>query len=238
MSKVRRQYSAEFKREAVALLRSSGKKATEIEHDMLAIANYYAHSLAGVRQARGAHRRSIVRIEVPVNMRQFHPSRTMRNFSLFVSPEIDLAVGDYSLAELVSRVHHSMRMEVDAKQLSRQIARNVGAERNPLIRVAPLAIKDLMLSVAHRRLGDSVYSGVLSNLGRITVPSAVEPHIDSFDWVLGPNPIIKKSCSVLSFRDELRVSFGSVVEDRELERRFFTSLAGEGVAVTVGEHSR
>jgi transposase len=34
MSKVRRQYSAEFKREAVALLRSSGKKATEIEHDM------------------------------------------------------------------------------------------------------------------------------------------------------------------------------------------------------------
>jgi len=34
MSKVRRQYSAEFKREAVALLRSSGKKAPEIERDL------------------------------------------------------------------------------------------------------------------------------------------------------------------------------------------------------------
>ncbi len=34
MSKVRRPYSAELKREAVALLCSSGKKATEIERDM------------------------------------------------------------------------------------------------------------------------------------------------------------------------------------------------------------
>ncbi len=196
----------------------------------------YAHSLAEVRRAHGLSRRSVVRIEVPVNMRRFHPSRTMRNFSLYVSPEIDLAVGDYSLEEVVERMHHSMRMEIDEKQLSRQIARNVAAERNPLVRVAPLALKDLMLSVAHRRMADTVYSGVLSNLGVVTVPQALEPYVDSFDWTLGPNSTIKKGCAVLGFRDELRIAFGSVVEDREVERRFFTTLAGEGVPVAVAEH--
>ncbi len=195
----------------------------------------YAHSLAQVRRTERACARSVVRIEVPVNMRQFYPSATMRNFSLYVSPEIDLAVGDYSLEEIAARVHHSMRMEVDAKQLSRQIARNVGAERNPLVRVAPLALKDLMLSVAHRRLAEGVYSGVLSNLGRVAVPQAVEPHVESFDWTLGPNPAIKKNCAVLTFRDELRIAFGSVVEDRALERRFVGALVGKGIAVTVGE---
>ena len=39
---------------------------------------------------------------------------------------------------------------------------------------------------------------------------------------------MKKSCSVLSFRDQLRVSFGSVVEDRELERRFYLASRRPG----------
>ena len=34
MSKVRRQYTSEFKHDAVSLLRTSGKKATEIERDL------------------------------------------------------------------------------------------------------------------------------------------------------------------------------------------------------------
>ncbi len=210
------------------LAREQGASLTEY------LVALYMHALSETRRRSGG-RRTVIRLEVPVNMRQFHPSETMRNFSLFVSPEIDLAVGEYSLEEIVARVHHSMRMEVDEKQLARQIARNVGAERNPLIRAVPLPLKDMMLSVANRRLGERVYSGVLSNLGRVTVPEAIDSHIASFGFALGPNSSIKKNCAVLSFRGELRVAFGSVVEDREVERRFFTTLAGKGVGVTVGE---
>lgn len=44
-----------------------------------------------------------VRIEVPVNLRKMFPSKTMRNFSLYVMPEIDLRLGDYSFEEIVKR---------------------------------------------------------------------------------------------------------------------------------------
>jgi len=58
-----------------------------------------------------------------------------------------------------------MRMQVDRRELDRQIARNVRAERNLLVRTLPLFLKDMMLSYVRRRFGESPYSGVLTNLG-------------------------------------------------------------------------
>jgi len=144
-------------------------------------------------------------------------------------------LGEYSFAEMVARVHHSMRIEVDARELGRQLARNVGAERNPLIRVAPLPVKDLVLSIARRRLAERVYSGVLSNLGKVSVPESIDAHVESFGFAIVPSLRMKKNCAILSFRDDLQIAIGSVIESRELERRFFSALVREGVSVKVGE---
>ena len=46
-------------------------------------------------------KRGVLRVEVPVNMRKKLPSITMRNFSLFVLPEIDLRLGVYSFEEIL-----------------------------------------------------------------------------------------------------------------------------------------
>ena len=178
---------------------------------------------------------SIVRLEVPVDMRRFFPSKTVRNFSLFVSPEIDVSLGDYSFEEVVRRVHHSLKMEIDARELGRQIGRNVRAERHPLIRAAPLFVKDRVLSIVYRRMGEISYSGVLTNLGSIAFPTAVEPHIESFEMLINPSYGMKKNCAIASFRDALQVSFGSVIASRDLERDFFTRLAAEGIRVAVAE---
>jgi hypothetical protein len=81
----------------------------------------------------------------------------MRNFSSYVSPEADMRLGLYSFDELLSRVHHRMKIEADRRELGRQITRNVGAEQAPVIRVAPLFIKDVFLGWAYRRLSDRDY---------------------------------------------------------------------------------
>ena len=96
-------------------------------------------------------------------------------------------------------------------------------------------MKDLALSLAYRRMGESAYSGVISNLGRIVVPAAVEPCIESFAFLLNPSYGIKTNCALVSFRDTLWVSFGSVISGRDLERNFFTQLVTEGIRVKVSE---
>lgn len=216
-------------RETLATAKSHGVSLTEY------LTAAYMHAIAQVREASTIPSRSIVRLEVPVNMRRFYPSRTMRNFSLFVSPEIDQRLGTYTFPETIKRVHHSMRMQVDPRELGAQIARNVAAELNPIIRAVPLLLKDRYLAVLHHRYGDNLYSGILSNLGKVTLPGPMEEHVRHLGFCLGANPVIKKDCAVISYKDELSIAFGSVIESRDLERHFFTLLCEEGLSVTVTE---
>ena len=199
----------------------------------------YIDALAQIhaQQSRTAFkpRRKVLRVEVPVNMRRVHPSATMRNFSLFVMPEVDLRLGHYSFEETLRTVYHAMRTQLEEKQLLRQIARNVAGERKAIVRVIPLFLKDLYLSFLHKHLGDNLYSGVISNLGPVEMPSEMREHVQTVGFVLGPNPELKKNLAVASFANELILTFGSVIEPRDLERLVFRTLVTHGVPVTVSE---
>ncbi|TVQ36248.1 MAG: hypothetical protein EA384_14775 [Spirochaetaceae bacterium] len=199
----------------------------------------YLHCIVRIRrqyaQVSRRRPRPIVRLEVPVNMRQVFPSETMRNFSLFVMPQLDLRLGDYSLDETFELVRYQMRSQLDRRELGRQLARNVAGELKPLIRVVPLFLKDVYLSYLHHKFGDRLYSGVLSNLGSIRLPEAMVPHVESVGMTLPPNPATKVNCAVVGYAGELAIRFGSLVKSSELERLFFQTLVAEGASMRVAE---
>jgi len=202
------------------------------------LAAFYLFSLQELHQQDLVKKKpgdSIIRLEIPVNMRKIYPSNTMRNFSLFISVEIDLKLGDYSFAELIRTVHLQMQMKINSKELSRQVSRNVSGELNPFIRIVPLFMKDLYLSRTYSNLGEKCYSGVLSNLGPISLPSELQSSVNSFNVILIPNHVMKNGVTVFTYGDKLQINFSSVVENRELERLFFTKLVGEGIPVRVSE---
>ncbi len=109
----------------------------------------YLYSLQQLYQelSKGSRKRSHkkVRIEVPVNLRNMYPTKTMRNFSLYVMPEIDLRLGWYSFEELIKVVHHQMQLETDKKLIVKMMARHVSGEKNMFVRGVPLFIKSMFL---------------------------------------------------------------------------------------------
>jgi NRPS condensation-like uncharacterized protein len=171
-----------------------------------------------------------LRIEVPVNLRNIYPSRTMRNFSLFVMPQIDLRLGHYTFEEIIKTVHHQIHLETDEKLINKNIARNVGYEKKLFIRSIPLFLKSLILRYKFYSLGTSQYSGVLTNLGMVTFPSEINRHIDYFIFTPPPpNKMLKLSCGVIGFNDKLVLSFGNITRSKEFEQKFVKFLAGEGI---------
>ena len=75
-------------------------------------------------------RRRPVKVLLPVNLRGLFPSRTLRNFASYVTPEIDPRLGDYSLAEICKIVYYRMGLENDARMMAAKIATNVASERS------------------------------------------------------------------------------------------------------------
>jgi len=181
------------------------------------------------------HRRhKKIGIEVPINLRKLYPSATVRNFSLFVMPEIDLRLGHYTFEEILHTVYHQMQLETDKKLVNKILAMNVGSERKLLIRSIPLFIKSFVLRTYYYAFGSSQYSGVMTNLGNKQLPDALAEHIDYLKVVPPPpNTLIKAGCSIISLNDTLVIGFGNISTSKELERRFIQFLVKEGVAVRI-----
>lgn len=189
------------------------------------------NGLSGFKKRKA---RKIFRVQVPVNLRRIYGSKTMRNFSLFITPEIDLSLGTYSFEEITKTVHHLMQLETDKKLINKMIARNVGAERNILLKSTPLFIKSLILYLTYTIAGTSLYSGVITNLGKVSLGQEADAHIDHFVFIAPPpNKALRVNCGVLGFGGSLVMSFGNITRSKEFEREFFRFLVKEGINVKI-----
>jgi len=179
-------------------------------------------------------KRGVLRIEVPVNLRKKFPSKTMRNFSLFVLPEIDLRLGVYSFDEILKIVKYQLQTGADVKQITRFLSQNVGHEKSPLVRLLPLFIKSMAISAVYKRLGSNQCSGILTNLGRVKLPEEMENLIDAFEVVpTPPNTHVKISCAMVTFKNQLRLDFGNISRSTSFEMHFLKYLTESGIPVKV-----
>ncbi|MCX6307546.1 MAG: hypothetical protein NTY32_01515 [Bacteroidia bacterium] len=173
-----------------------------------------------------------IAIEVPLNLRKLYPSQTMRNFTLFVMPEIDLSLGHYSFDEILKTVYHQMQLETDKKLVNKILALNVGGERNILVRSIPLFVKSIFMKYIYYALGCNQYSGTLTNMGAIHFPDEMAAQIDFLLLTPPPpNKLIKMGCGVICLNDKLVISFCGIVKTREFEKRFVQFLVNEGIKV-------
>lgn len=186
------------------------------------------------KQEEEAHfRLRPVRIAMPVNLRRFFPSKTLRNFITMVYPSIDPRLGTYRFEEVVSQVHHYMRYYINEKFLRGDITTNASTKRNPLIRIVPLFIKDFFVRLFYSRVQDHNSSAGLTNMGALQVPEDMKPWLERFDIYMGIPYSKRTNCAVISYGDILTINFASCIRETDVERRFFCRLVEDGIRVTI-----
>lgn len=170
-------------------------------------------------------RECMAAVEIPVNMRRFYPSRTLRNFTLFILPAVDLRLGPYTFEELVRIVHHRVALENEEREIARQISRNAGGGRKLMVRLVPLFLKNFFARLLYDSLGEGLITGLLTNLGPMTLPSPLDERVRRFEFIPAPSRSLKTNAAVCSWKGELHVTFASRARSREVERRFFSVLS-------------
>ncbi|MDE7176667.1 MAG: alcohol acetyltransferase [Lachnospiraceae bacterium] len=174
-----------------------------------------------------------VRIAMPVNLRRFFPSKTLRNFITMVYPSIDPRLGEYSFEEIVTEVHNYMRYYINKKFLCGDITTNAATKHNFLIRVVPLFIKDFVVRTFYTRVQDKNSSAGLTNMGALRVPEEMKPYIERFDICMGQPFSSRTNCAIISFEDTLTINFASSIVEADVERYFFRKLVQDGLHVKI-----
>lgn len=174
-----------------------------------------------------------VSIAMPVNLRRFFSSRTLRNFITMVYPSIDPRMGDYTFEEIVLQVHHYMRYYINNKFLNADITTNAAVTRNLLIRIVPLFFKDFVVRQFYKRVQDKQSSAGLTNLGIVETPEEMRAHIERFEVLMGQPFSARTNCAVVSYGENLTVSFASSIVEADVERLFFRKLVQDGIHVKI-----
>ena len=178
-------------------------------------------------------RQKRIKLLIPVNLRQLFPSSTLRNFAMYTVPEIDPRLGEYTLDEICKVVYHKMGSEITAKHMSCVIATNVNDEKNPLVRLIPLPIKNAVMKAIFDSVGEKKSCLTLSNIGQVKVPEVMAKYIKRFDFILGVQAAAPYNCGMLSFGDTIHINFIRNIKEAELERHFFEVMQELGLSAMV-----
>ena len=191
------------------------------------------YSLLTKQLKEGRRRLRPVKIAMPVNLRRFFPSVTLRNFITMIYPGIDPRLGDYTFEEIVTQVHNYMRYYVNEKLLRGDITTNAATQRNPFIRVVPLFLTDIVVRTFYARVQDRNSSAGLTNMGVLKMPESMKPYIERCDIYMGQPFSRRTNCAIISFEDVLTVNFASSIRETDVERYFFEKLVQDGIHVKI-----
>ena len=178
-------------------------------------------------------RQKRIKLLIPVNLRGLFPCNTLRNFAMYCIPELDPRLGEYTLGEICRIIQHKMGLEFTAKHMRCVIATNVNDEKNPLVRLIPLPIKNAVMKAIFDSVGEKKSCLTLSNLGQVKVPGEMARYIKRFDFILGVQAAAPYNCGMLSFGDTVYVNFIRNIQEAELERHFFAVLQELGLSALV-----
>lgn len=166
----------------------------------------------------------LARIFIPVNMRQYYPSVTLRNFASYVRINYDLNQDENELEHILSFVKLEMKNQLNLEDMVNSIIQNVRYEQNKLLRMTPLSIKIVAMRSVYGKIGNKLNTFDTSNLGLIKLPKDMSEHISHYSFMIVPNLDTPKAMSFVSFKDTMTISFISKIVERDFEIEFFKIL--------------
>ena len=183
-------------------------------------------------------RRKPVKGLLPVNLRNLFPSKTLRNFASYITPEVDPRMGDYTFDEICAAVHHRMGLENNPQTMRAKFAANVASEQSPLLRVMPLFIKNLAMKAVFDTVGECKSCLCLSNLGVVRLPEVMAPYVARMDFIIGVQAKAPHNCGVLTWNDTVYINCIRSIREPELELHFYRVLHQLGLPVKVESNQR
>ncbi|MEG2413467.1 MAG: helix-turn-helix domain-containing protein [Clostridia bacterium] len=166
-------------------------------------------------------------VQVPINLRKVFQSETLRNFSLFCPIEFDDTT--LNTQALVNLAKEQLARGIDKENLQQNINVNIREERNKIIRLAPLFLKNFGFSIANKIYNVKSFSTTISNLGNFSAPKELSAIVDRFDFILKEPPEGGTNFSVISYNNKCVISMVRSIWEPDIECEFVKLLVEEGL---------
>ena len=166
-----------------------------------------------------------IRMDVPVDLRQFFKSTTVKNF--FGLAFVSYVPGDEDEpVETIARiVQDQLKTATQAEELKSRMNRMIALAKNPLLRLAPLFAKDFILGLANRLAARDVTT-TMSNLGPIRIDERLALYIRDVNILTSTTGLNFLMCA---FGDDLSIGISTVYSNPDVIKNICRFFSGQGI---------
>ncbi|NLJ71043.1 MAG: alcohol acetyltransferase [Clostridiaceae bacterium] len=173
-----------------------------------------------------------ITISVPINLRQYYPSYSARNF--FATTLIGYTFGQEgkkdTLDEICDCVADQYSTATQIENIEQKLYSLAKLEKNVAIRTIIRPVKDVILRIGND-INNLNITAALSNMGKISFPQNIEEYVDQiYVYTAASRP----QFVCITHKDVLTINFSSPYQDTEIQMNFLRRLTEMGIPVTIG----
>lgn len=174
------------------------------------------------------YRNKPITISIPVNLRNYYPSDTLRNFfnNVDVSHVFD---GSETVEELAKEFDDKLKELIKPEHIKNQMNRYQSIERLIITRMVPLLIKQPVVKFFAKKEAKTV-TAVLSNLGQMKVPDKLKDYIEGFtDYCSTEQMFI----TITSYGNDIVFGIASAYAGTSVIKRLIKAMQQTGTEVVL-----
>ncbi len=162
-----------------------------------------------------------IKIQVPVNMRKYYPTKTLRNFSLYNTISINKKqIND--LEQVIKIVKEQSHEKLSKIEMDKVLYESIKLVKK--VSFIPLFIKKPIVKFIYSFIADKGSTTVLSNLGNIHIPQDMQKDIISASFSLGTSDTNKLLFSVITINNIVTLTITKNTYNTSCENNLYNLL--------------
>lgn len=170
-----------------------------------------------------------IKICIPVNLKKYFSSKTISNFFSYITVEINK--NDIkTFSTILEYVKKEFKEKLTEDGILKTMSANVKLGTNIFIRLMPLFLKKFTVKLSYieiRKYTTTTYS----NIGKIGILPEYKKYIDDFFILIAPEKAEKIKCSSCSYENNMSFTFTSILQDKNIEKKFIEHLKKDGIFI-------
>ena len=185
------------------------------------------------RQQPDCHKtKKPIKLFIPVNLRRFFPSTTLRNFSLYIKATF-AGSKEWNFDAMLKSTKEQFQRQLTKEDLHGRINSNVGIEKNIAIKLIPLFIKNIAFRLSYYYLAENINTYAISNLGNVILPKQMEDYVKDIEFNIGGT-----NMAIASIHGFTNLSLNTEFKDLSIIHYFLHHLIEAGIDVTIDTNYR
>ncbi len=173
-------------------------------------------------------RKTPINVSMPVNLRNYYPSYTSRNFFNNVNVS-HVFTEPISLEDLAKEFDEKLKANLTEENIKKQMDNFETMEYVAPVRAVPLFIKQWVVRYGSR-VTDKKVSVVLSNLGVQKPPQEIASMIENYSAFCSSANLFS---TMSSYNDELTLGISSPYSNTRVVKNLVRELTGDGINIRV-----